>query len=143
MTADILHAVQIEADPAIVYRAITTQEGEAAFWTRDNEITPETGSMARFGFPGSPVDLKMRIDTLNPDRMIEWSCEGDFPSWAGTKVSWMLEAKDGGTALLFRHGGWPKGYPEGDWAGVNFVWGQVVSHLKAYAETGRPAPFFP
>lgn len=143
MTTDILHAVQIEADPATVYRAITTQEGEAAFWTRDNETTPETGSVARFGFPGAPVDLKMRVEALRPDHLVEWGCEGDFPNWEGTSVSWTLEPKDGGTALLFRHGGWAKSYPEIEWAGVNFVWGQVVGHLKAYAETGKPAPFFP
>ena len=143
MTADILHGVEIEADPATVYLAITTQEGEAAFWTRDSEVAPEQGSVARFGFPESPVDLKMRVDALEADRLVEWSCEGDFPNWAGTKVSWSLEPKDGGTTVLFRHGGWAKDYPEPQWASVNFVWGQVLAHLKAYAETGKPKPFFP
>lgn len=143
MAADIMHAVEIQADPATVYRAITTKEGESSFWTRRSEIQPEVGSVATFGFPEAPVDLKMRVETLKDDQLVEWSCLGDFPNWEGTQVSWSLEPKDGGTMLMFRHGGWAKSYPEAEWAGVNFVWGQVVAHLKAYAESGKPKPFFP
>jgi hypothetical protein len=28
------------------------------------------------------------------------------------------------------------------YAHVNWVWGQIVGRLKAYAETGQPQPFF-
>jgi hypothetical protein len=34
-------------------------------------------------------------------------------------------------------------YPRDESAHVNFIWGQVVGRLKAYAETGQPQPFFP
>jgi hypothetical protein len=58
-------------------------------------------------------------------------------------VSWELEPKDGATQVMFRHGGWPKKYSDEEWASVNFVWGQIVGRLKAYAESGKPQPFFP
>ncbi|MGH2684673.1 MAG: SRPBCC family protein [Actinomycetota bacterium] len=143
MTADIQHAVEVQADPGALYRAITTTEGEAGFWTRDNETRPEEGSVARFGFPEAPVDVRMRIEKLEADRRVEWACEGDFPNWGGPSVTWTLEPKDGGTRVLFRHGGWPKKYSDEEWASVNFVWGQIVGRLKGYAESGKPQPFFP
>jgi uncharacterized protein YndB with AHSA1/START domain len=142
MAADILHAVEIEASPEKVYEAVSTGEGLASFWTSDCDAEPEVGSVARFGFPQAPVDQKMRIEALEPGQRVAWSAEGDFPSWEGTAISWELVASDNGTNLLFRHGGWSDGYAERDWAGVNWVWGQVVGRLKGYAESGDPQPFF-
>jgi uncharacterized protein YndB with AHSA1/START domain len=138
-----LHGVEIQAPPETVYEAVSTQQGLAGFWTADNDTRAEVGSVARFGFPDAPVDLKMRVDQLEPGRRIVWSCLGDFPHWKGTTVRWDLRPKDGsGTMVLFQHAGWGEDYPDEEFAGVNFVWGQVVGRLKAYAETGRPQPFF-
>lgn len=144
MGLSVLHAVDIEAEPAKVFEAITTHEGEAGFWTSNNDVEQAVGSTARFGFPGVHVDAKMRIDTLDSGRRVTWISLGDFPYWAGTTITWELApGADGvGSKLLFRHAGWPDDYPEAEFASVNFVWGQVLARLKGYCETGRVQPFF-
>jgi uncharacterized protein YndB with AHSA1/START domain len=137
-----LHAVEVARDVDPVYEAISTQAGQAAFWTSDLDLEAMVGSVARFGFPGAPVDLRMRIDALEPGRSIRWSCLGDFPHWSGTTVDWDLAAgPTGGTMVLFRHAGWPDGYPDLEYAKVNYTWGRIVGALKAYAESGTAQPF--
>lgn len=143
MTGPMLHTVDVDRDARTIYEAITTKAGEAAFWTSDCDVEPVVGSVARFGFPGAPVDLRMRIDTLEPGQMVRWSCLGDFPHWAGTTVTWSLSPtpSGSGTAVGFRHDGWRDDYPEDEYARVNYTWGRIVGALKAYSESGNPAPF--
>ena len=138
MTGPMLHTVDVDSDAGTIYEAITTKAGEAAFWTSDCDIEPVVGSIARFGFPGAPVDLRMRIDELSPGERIRWSCLGDFPHWAGTTVTWTLSpAPSGsGTAVAFNHEGWNADYPDDEYARVNYTWGRIVGALKAYAESG-------
>ena len=143
MTGPMRHTVDVAADAQTIYEAITTKPGEAAFWTSDCDIEPVVGSIARFGFPAAPVDLRMRIDTLEPEQAIHWSCLGDFPHWAGTTITWSLvpSQSGSGTAVAFRHDGWADDCPEEEYARVNYTWGRIVGALKAYAESGKPAPF--
>jgi hypothetical protein len=138
-----LHTVDVDRDARAIYDAITTQAGEAAFWTSDCDVEPVVGSVARFGFPGAPVDLRMRIEALEAGQTVRWSCLGDFPHWAGTAITWSLTpAPSGaGTAVTFRHDGWGDDYPEDDYARVNYAWGRIVGALKTYAESGKPGPF--
>jgi len=143
MTGPMLHTVDVASDPQTIYEAITTKAGEAAFWTSDCDIEPVVGSTARFGFQEAPVDLRMRIDELSAAERVRWSCLGDFPHWAGTTVTWTLSSASSGdgTAVAFSHAGWAADYPESEYARVNYTWGRIVGALKAYVETGTPAPF--
>jgi uncharacterized protein YndB with AHSA1/START domain len=145
MTGDMLHAVEVHAAPHTLFEAIATQRGQAAFWTADALVQPAIGSVAEFGFPGAPVKLKMRVERLEADHLVGWLCEGDFPFWTGTRVTWEVSATatPGQTTLTFSHTGWPADYPASEFAHVNFTWGQIVARLKAYAETGQPQPYFP
>jgi uncharacterized protein YndB with AHSA1/START domain len=145
MAREILHAVDVESDARSIYRAISTRDGLASFWTGDVDADSSVGSVARFGFPDAPVDLKMRIESLERDSRVAWRCLGEFPYWKDTRVEWeLLPSPAGhGTQLLFRHVGWAEDYPEIEYARVNWVWGQVVSRLKQFAESGQAAPFFP
>jgi uncharacterized protein YndB with AHSA1/START domain len=142
MGREMLHAVEIEAAAGDVYRAITTSEGLASFWTPDSEAASEVGGISRFGFSGAPVDLRMRIESLEPGRRVEWTCVGDFPHWDGTRVSWSIgpRAEGDGVAVLFSHAGWPADQPEAEYAGVNHAWGRILDALKGYVETGEPQP---
>ena len=144
MSREILFAAEIHADPTAVFDAIATQRGETAFWTTDAVVQPTVGSVAEFGFPGTPARLKMRIEQLEPGRLVSWLCQGDFPHWADTRVTWeLLPAPNAGEiTLLFAHSGWGDAYPRDQLAHTSFTWGQIVARLKAYAETGQPQPFF-
>jgi uncharacterized protein YndB with AHSA1/START domain len=138
-----LHAVDVDSDALKIYEAITTQAGEAAFWTSDCDVEPVVGSIARFGFPAAPVDLRMRIDELSPGQRVRWSCLGDFPHWAGTTVTWTLSQAPTGSATVvaFSHDGWKADYPVDEYARVNYAWGRIVGALKAYVESGESGPF--
>ena len=87
----------------------------------------------------------MRVERLEPDRVIAWLCQGDFPYWAGTRVTWEMQPSPipGETTLTFSQTGWPTDYPPEAFGQVNFTWGQIVARLKAYAESGQPQPYFP
>jgi len=143
MNGPMLHTVDVDSDAQTIYEAITTKAGEAAFWTSDCDVEPVVGSIARFGFPEAPVDLRMKIDELRPGETVRWSCLGDFPHWAGTTVTWTLSAapSGSGTTAAFSHDGWQADYPDNEYARVNYTWGRIVGALKAYAESGKPAPF--
>ena len=143
MTGPMLQTVDVARDAHAIYEAITTTAGEAAFWTSDCDLKPVVGSIARFGFAGAPVDLRMQIDELTPGERIRWSCLGDLPHWAGTTVTWTLSpAPSGsGTAVASAHDGWSADYPDDEYARVNYTWGRIVGALKAYAESGVAAPF--
>jgi len=144
MSRDVLHAVEIHADPTTLFDAIATQRGQTAFWTTDAVVQPTVGSVASFGFPGTAERMKMRIDRLEPGRVVEWACEGDYPGWVGTRLTWELRPTQnaGETSLLFRHSGFGDDDTDEQHAHVNWVWGQIVGRLKGYAETGQPQPFF-
>lgn len=145
MLSDMVHELDISADPKTVYRAIATREGEAGFWTPKNTVEPKVGSIAEFRFGGEPAPLRMRIDALEEGKRVAWTCLGEFPGWKDTTVTWDLRSgPDGkGTTLTFRHGNLERaGYPEAAIGRVNYTWGQVIGRLKAFAETGKPQPFF-
>ena len=144
MSRDILHAVEINADSAALFAAIATQRGQTAFWTTDAVVEPTVGSVASFGFPRTAERMKMRIQKLEPGKLVEWACEGDYPGWAGTRLTWELRPapNTGETSIMFRHAGFGDDYGDEQYAHVNWVWGQIIGRLKAYAETGQPQPFF-
>jgi uncharacterized protein YndB with AHSA1/START domain len=144
MSRDILHAVEIHADPATLFDTVATQRGQTAFWTTDAIVEPTVGSLATFGFPGTAERMKMRILRLEPGKLVDWACEGDYPGWAGTRLTWELRPAPGPgeISLMFRHAGFADDYADEQYAHVNWVWGQIVGRLKAYAETGQPQPFF-
>ncbi len=142
MTRDILLGIEIHADPATVFDPITTKDGLSSFWTSDTVAEPAVGSEARFGFPGAPVPLRMRVDELDRPTEVRWTCLGDFPFWEGTTVTWKLgpEPEHGGTRLLFTQTGFPDEQPDWDHATIVHTWAAILERLKQLAETGTATP---
>jgi uncharacterized protein YndB with AHSA1/START domain len=138
----ILLGVEIHSDNDTVYRAITTKDGLSSFWTPSVVAEPEVGSEATFGFAGAPVSLRMRVTRLDPGSEVAWSCEGDFPFWLGSTVTWSLspEPEHGGTRVLFRHDGLAEEIPDWDLASVAHTWATILDRLKVLAETGHAEP---
>ena len=142
MAGPLMHMVEIDADPKKIYEALSTSRGLASFWTADSHAEPKVGSIAKFGFHGPT--LEMKVDALEPGKRVRWSTHGGFPEWNGTAVTWEIKpGKNGGQEVTFNHDGWPASVPPADLASVNYTWGRIVGRLKKYAETGEPAPFFP
>jgi uncharacterized protein YndB with AHSA1/START domain len=144
MAAAIALAVSVNAPADCITDALSTAEGLASFWTTDSHAEPHTGSVARFGFGGP--DLQMRVDQADPGHRIAWTCLTDFPMppgrWAGTTVTWDLTQRGNGTEVLLQHGNWPAPITQADLAATAYTWAQVLTALKGYAETGTPQPVF-
>ena len=142
MAGPLMHSVTIDADAKKIYRALSTGEGLASFWTRDSQAEPRVGSTARFGF-GGPV-IEFEVARLDEGKLVRWTNPGGFPEWKGTSVTWeIVPAKEGGQEVRFNHDGWPAAVKPEDLASVNYTWGRVVGRLKKYVEEGKPVPFFP
>ena len=141
MAVSLVHQVNIKATPETIYRAVSTQDGLASFWTSDSKAEPRVGSVATFGF-GGPTQ-RMRIDELVPGKLAKWTGLADFPNWGDTVVSWEIKpAENGETSLTFRHTNWPASVTADDLGSINFTWGLVVERLKQYSEGGKPVPLF-
>lgn len=139
--AEIHHRTTVEGDPASVFEAISTQEGLRAFWTDKAEAEPKVGSVASFGFPGSDTVFRMRVDKLEPGRLIEWHCLGNPDNWRDTVVRWELSLGElGGTQVEFHHLNWRSA--EGEFPSCSFTWAMILDRLNQYCKSGKPAPYF-
>lgn len=128
----------IEADPAIVRRALETQEGIASWWTTAAQL--DDGGGLRTSFPDVPQPFE--FDVQSGGSAVRWTTGGFPPWWAGTTIRWDVSANpDGpGTRLQFVHGGYDPDNPVIPI--VTPAWAQIIQRLKGYAETGIPQPFF-
>jgi uncharacterized protein YndB with AHSA1/START domain len=142
MAGPLMHSVTIHGDAKKIYEAISTGKGLASFWTADSHAEPKVGSIAKFGFRGPT--LEMRVDELKPGKLVRWSTHAPFPGWEGTTVTWEIApAKEGGNEVVFNHAGWAAKTPPAELASVNYTWGRVMGRLKKHIETGDVVPFFP
>jgi len=136
MSKDIVHAIEIHAEPKSVYDAIATRSGLAAFWTPDVQGDDAEGGELTFGFAEAPIRLPIRIARLDPPTEIAWDCPGGFPFWEGTKVEWSLQASEHGTKVVFRHIGFADDMPDYDFGSISLTWAQIVARLKEVAMSG-------
>lgn len=129
----------VDADPATVHRALTTQEGVRGWWSTHAD-GPADGRL-EVGFPYVPRPFEFEVRQGDPAR-VEWVVGAMPPPWAGTTVRWEVGPNpDGaGTRVHFSHRDFDRDNPV--IPVVTPVWSQVVLRLKSYAETGRPQPFF-
>jgi uncharacterized protein YndB with AHSA1/START domain len=136
--AEIKHQIAINAPPQKVYAALATQAGLRRWWTADTTADERVGGKAEFGFDQRNTVFRMKIDQLIPGKRVVWSCLGDHPEWAGTTLTWDLEADDDRTVLRFTHGDWKS---ITDFCAIcNSTWGELMYRLKDYLEGKNPGP---
>lgn len=134
--ADIRHSVQISAAVEAIYPLVATGPGFTAWWAQD--VTEQDGALD-LGFFNRRTLYRLRIETQEPSRRVEWQCEtGD--EWGGTRLLFVLEPQSAGTQLRFTHAGWRS---ETDYfVSCNTTWGALMLRLKAAAEGKSPGPLF-
>jgi len=156
---NIHQALLIAAPAETVYRAITTQEGLAGWWTPDAKAKPDLNSVARFPF-GPNYYKEMQIAELTPAKAVRWTCIHGADEWVGTTLSFALESGDHEelkashpeqcgqlqqaentlqTMLTFSHDGWKSYSPM--FAECSYTWGRFLRSLKLYCETGKGRPW--
>lgn len=136
MSRDIVHGIEIHAEPKTVFETISTRAGLAAFWTPDVQGDESVDGELSFGFSGSPARLPIRVVRLERAVEIAWDCPGGFPYWEGTRVTWSLQPSEHGTKVVFSHTGFPDDEPDYDFGSVSLTWAMIVARLKDVVEAG-------
>ncbi|WP_246269285.1 SRPBCC family protein [Chitinophaga oryzae] len=133
MMNNIWHRLVIKASPEDVYKALSTQEGLAGWWTPDTVAKPETGSVARFTF--DDYFKEMKVLALEPSKQVKWEVLKAVDEWIGTTITFDLEPHKNGTALFFHHDGWKDYTPM--YAGCTYDWAMFLRSLRRLCETGK------
>lgn len=136
---EILHTLRIAGKRRVVYRAITEQDGLRGWWTRFTMAEPTVGYVNEFGFGGT-FKFRMRIDDLEQDELVEWTCIDGHEEWEGTRIRFVLSDSDDskGTSVKFEHIGWWR--DDGVLASCSYDWAQYLRSLKLYVEQGQGTP---
>jgi uncharacterized protein YndB with AHSA1/START domain len=135
---DILHRVGIKSSPSDVYRALTTRQGLAGWWTTDTRGSCDLGGVIEFHF-GTRGRIDMKVLELDSARRIVWQVVDGPMDWIGSKVSFDLKQDGEQTTLLFKHAGWKE---QSEFMHhCSTKWATFLVSLKASAETGRGTPF--
>ncbi len=134
---DILHRVGIIAPPDAVYRALTTPEGLAAWWTDDTRGDGAPGGELEFRF-GEVGGFDMKVLEAQPADRVLWEVIDGPEEWIGTRISWTLRTDGDFTIILFAHEGWRE--PVEFMNHCSTKWATFLLSLKSLLETGKGAP---
>ena len=138
---DILHRVGIKSSPDAVYRALTTRDGLAGWWTDRTEGAGPVGGLFQFRFVDGDADIggfDIKVLELQPDRQVLWQVVGGPDEWIGTRISWDIRQEGEYAIVMFRHQDWREA--------VEFMhhcstkWAIFLMSLKALVETGKGQP---
>lgn len=137
MTVSIEHEVTVKASPSELYRALTTEAGLAAVWTRDLSVSEQVGGVSKFDFGPGDITV-MRIEELTPNQSIRWTCTDSHEEWIGTAISFDLEERAGATVITLKHADWRE--LTGYYRFCNYHWAMFLLRLKRYCEEGVELP---
>lgn len=131
---DILHRISIDAPTQRVHDLIASTDGIADWWTGQpltGVHAPGSSFGVHFGDAERPAAV-MRVLSDSPDRVV-WRVTDGPDSWIGTDITFALRPHaDGGTTLLFTHGGWQQASEF--MSGCSTNWGAYLTSLKTGAE---------
>ena len=138
---DILHRVGIKSSSDAVYRALTTRDGLAAWWTDRTEGEGPVGGLFRFRFADGDVEIggfDIEVAELHPGRQVLWRVVGGPDEWIGTRIRWDIRQEGDYAIVLFRHQDWRE--PVEFMHHCSTKWAIFLMSLKSLLETGKGAP---
>jgi uncharacterized protein YndB with AHSA1/START domain len=135
--AEILHKILIKAPKSEVYRALSTVEGLAGWWTKTTGGESAPGKTLEFRFNQHVV--QMRVEALESGNRVVWRCLAATPEWLDTELSFELSEEAGRTTLLFGHRAWKE--PTPFLAHCSMKWATFLLSLRDYVESGAGQPF--
>ncbi|MFL5787642.1 MAG: SRPBCC family protein [Flavisolibacter sp.] len=138
----IIHRIGIKSTAAKVYKAISTIDGLAHWWTEEVEGDENIGGKIQFTFRSERGDIKgsmaMQVQELKPDSYVRWRCVDGPAEWIGTEVSFELSEQDDQIIIIFGHRNWKK---EVDFkAHCSMKWAVFLLSLREYVEKGKGKP---
>ena len=139
--ADILHRVGIKSSLDEVYKALTTREGLAAWWTHNTQGESKVGGVLRFRFSVDGAEIggfDMKVLELQPAKRVLWQVIDGPAEWIGTKISFELKQEGEYSIVLFEHQDWKE--PVEFMHHCSTKWATFLMSLKSLLETGKGAP---
>ena len=134
----ILHRVGVKSSTSDVYRALTTRQGLAGWWTADTRGSFDVGGVIGFHF-GTRGFFDMKVLELDPGRRIAWQVVDGPKDWIGSKVNFDLKQEGEQTTVLFKHEGWKE---QSEFMHhCSTKWATFLMSMKALVETGKGGPF--
>lgn len=138
---DILHRVGIKAPAEDVYKALTTRDGLAGWWTADTQGEGKVGGNIKFLFYREGRLLggfDMKVLELKPGKHVLWQVADGPEEWIGTKISFALKQEGDYSIVLFKHQGWKE--PVDFMHHCSTKWATFLMSLKSLGETGKGQP---
>ncbi len=141
---DIVHRVGIQASPEKVFRALSTIEGLARWWTENTRGVSDVGETIVFQFHAPDGEIKggfeLEVLKQEPFKKVQWKCEKGPEEWIGTEITFDLKQENDFTIVLFGHRNWRESVEFT--AHCSTKWAVFLMSLKELIETGtgKPAP---
>lgn len=135
---DILHKVAVRSTPTDAFKALSTREGLAGWWTTDTQGDCNVGGVIAFRF-GTRGGIDMKVLERDADKRVLWQVVDGPADWIGTKVSFELRQDADFTHILFKHQGWKE--PSEFMHHCSTKWVTFLLSVKALVETGKGAPY--
>ena len=140
--ADILHRVGIKSSLDEVYKALTTREGLAAWWTINTQgESNKVGGVIHFHFSVDGKEIgffDMKVLELHPAKRVLWQVVDGPKEWISTKISWELKQEGDYSIVLFKHQDWKE--PVEFMHHCSTKWAIYLMSLKSLVETGKGSP---
>lgn len=135
----IIHYVRIHTASEKVYRALTTEDGLAAWWSTVVDVQDGVGGFVDFRFAGdfNPV---MQVTLQEPGRRVEWKCVDGHDNWKSNTSSFQLQDVDAETGLMFVQE-YAQELSDEVYGTYNFNWGYYLGSVKRLCEEGIGTPF--
>jgi uncharacterized protein YndB with AHSA1/START domain len=150
MTNDYTNQLLLPVSAEKVYHAVATEEGVRHWWTQFADIGNEVGSNAEFRFPKAGFFVKAEIQSLEPNRLVEWkvidslhpesSGFSNLRDWEGTMIRFEIEKISEAEAVLnFTHMGLNQELE--CYQVCERGWTSYLTSLQEYLVNGRGKPY--
>ena len=135
---DIFHDFPIRAERAAVFEAITSPRGLDEWWTTSSSGQPQSGAVYALQF-GPGFDWRARVTDVAPNETFEIQMTRADEDWNDTRVRFDLSDGSVGTAVRFRHIGWPSNNEH--YRISCYCWAAYLRILRRYLEYGERVPY--
>lgn len=137
------HVLDIDADAATVWAALTEADGRAGCWsTRLRTAPAAVGAQTHWTFVGD-FDPVMEITALDESRDVEWRYVSGHGPWQDNTFRFQLGRLDDGRTRLRFWQDYAVELADDDFGVYNYNWGYYLESLRLYCVTGTGRPFQP
>ena len=139
----IIHVVTVRRPRPEVFRAVSTGDGLAAWWTKKvrGKQEPRVGDEMDLTFVPD-FNPTLMLDVIDQPTMVRWVCVAGHRPWSDSALEFRLEEVARGTRLLFVQT-FATRLDHLEYGTYNFNWGFYLESLRLCCQQGKGKPFDP